>query len=101
MLLLLCLYVSVDLANPMIAGAFHFDPDESVEAVRADRSSPVPLAPVNTTAPTFGDDLDRNPVLRLAPRGATPVGRSFRQGFAPPWPHSGPIADLTSPTDDH
>ncbi|MBI2014339.1 MAG: hypothetical protein HYS77_02180, partial [Candidatus Rokubacteria bacterium] len=51
-LAILCvvLYVVLDFSNPLIPGAVSFDPDESVEAVRAGRvaapaATATPLAP--------------------------------------------------------
>jgi hypothetical protein len=64
----LLLYVTLDFANPLMAGAVCFDPDRSVEAVGRARS-PVPAATILTgpavlPAPPV-DEPD--PGLRLAP----------------------------------
>lgn len=45
-LLLLLFYVALDFSNPLIPGAVSFDPDESVEGVRAGRVA----APAATAA---------------------------------------------------
>ncbi|MBI2158262.1 MAG: hypothetical protein HYU26_15380, partial [Candidatus Rokubacteria bacterium] len=37
---LLLLYVALDFSNPLMPGAVSFDPDDSVEAVRAGRLEP-------------------------------------------------------------
>jgi hypothetical protein len=37
LLLFVVLYVGLDLSNPMIEGAFRFDPGDSIEGVRAER----------------------------------------------------------------
>jgi hypothetical protein len=38
LILAIALYVGLDLANPFMPGAFHFDPEESVEGISTERS---------------------------------------------------------------
>jgi hypothetical protein len=38
LVLAIALYVALDLTNPFMPGAFHFDPEESVEGISTERS---------------------------------------------------------------
>jgi hypothetical protein len=66
------IYVSLDLSNPLMAGAFNFNPEECVEAMHA--GSQRLHAPSVVTMPTALDDqrvMDRESLLvrrRLAAR---------------------------------
>jgi hypothetical protein len=95
--LLLTLYVSLDLANPWMPGAFRFNPDESVEGVRAQDP---------TTRPQFGPVATHRPLRADSETGSRPTVRrpdfrasrqwfvDLRQGHSPP-------ADPPSTTEDH
>jgi hypothetical protein len=97
--LVLLVYLSLDLANPLMPGALRFDPDASVEAVRAHGQRHAPPLPA---MPAGGLPLDPE---RLAPAAAVGLGaapapspldwlvtiRRSHQASAPP-PH---------PSEDH
>lgn len=77
---LLALYVSLDLACPVVPGAFAFAPDESAEAVRQTRWVPPPPAALTVVArvepsPAMAQPLRPRPEracrpLILAPRSS-------------------------------
>jgi hypothetical protein len=64
--LVFLLYLTVDLTNPFVAGAFSFDPDECVEALTYRASSSVDRADASGLPA-------RVPVVRLARPSPSPV----------------------------
>jgi hypothetical protein len=96
---LLILYVSLDFANPMMPGAVSFDPDDSVEAIRPDRSrvdgdaAPAPPGPA-------AERLEPSRLVRLAARPAPGIVPPRR---APVLPRLRPARspDPAPGSDDH
>ena len=96
--LTLLLYVTLDCANPLMAGAVCFDPDTSVEAVTFARS--FPSAGASLTAPVVGVVPPAPTPARLgvgagvsvapAPAGAVaPRARAGRDLVGDPTPEDG------------
>jgi len=58
MLLAFLLYLTLDLSNPFVAGAFNFNPDECVEGIQRTSSSPqradAPALPVRVPMVRLG-----------------------------------------------
>ena len=88
--LLLILYVSLDFANPMMPGAVSFDPDDSVEAVRPDRSradgDAAPEAPgpaPERPEPGLLVRLAARPAPGIVPPRRAPVLPRFRPARSP------------------
>ncbi len=96
--LLLLLYVSLDLANPLMPGALHFV-DGSVEAVEADRARPGDMwAP----APTAEVPAPVPPARLLqAPVRSSPVIVACQQEGLPLRHSAAPSRDPSSPSEDH
>lgn len=96
--LLVVVYVSLDLSNPMMPGALAFGIEETVEVLPSDRfrdethAPLVPLAP----APRRLDSPDWSPARR---RPLPPVTPRIRQARAPRVPPSASIP--ASPAEDH
>lgn len=91
-------YVVLDLACPLVPGAFSFDPAQSVDAVSAWRARPAALTRVAPAPPTMTADPLRGETLRHVV--AAPV-------VPPPvlWQaHAGPadvrVCDARPPVDD-
>jgi hypothetical protein len=98
--LLLLIYVSLDLTNPFIQGAFSFNPDDSVEGIsRHHRGG----APVPSTADTPATAIEPAPTDRAAAIARRLPSRHHALGE---WlvdvreAHAA-LADPQSPTDDH
>ncbi|MBI1964092.1 MAG: hypothetical protein HYS37_12045 [Candidatus Rokubacteria bacterium] len=74
---LLLLYVALDFSNPLMPGAVSFDPDDSVEAVRAGRLEPpaaaVAVTPVPAPARVESAPPTRPALRRPAGPAAPPV----------------------------
>ncbi len=94
---LLLLYVAMDFANPMMPGAFEFEPAESVEALRGERNRVI--APTDLPAP--------NPLvvseLPPRPREEGVVRNPFPAELFIPVKRAHLLAagDSASPGDDH
>jgi hypothetical protein len=77
LVLLLGLYVTLDLANPFMPGAFNFNPDESVDGVRLhyevfrSRLAAIP------TPPSIRDAALKLPVVTPQPADPPPVSEWF------------------------
>jgi hypothetical protein len=84
-------YVVLDLACPLVPGAFSFDPDESVDAVSAHRLRP-PAVP-RVVAPTFAAAPVRV-FVDVATHAAAPSSRLSPVGWQS---HAGP--DRTAASD--
>ena len=97
-LLALLLYVSVDCANPMMAGAVCFDPDACVEAVTHARS--LPSTATANTAPAVTIAAEAVAVERLVRRpGASPSSGAGGEVVQRPRARLAPAGE-TSPEDD-
>jgi hypothetical protein len=97
-LLALLLYVSVDCANPMMAGAVCFDPDSCVEAVTHARSLPFAGTANTATAVSIAsaavapERLDRSPGVSASSGAVGEVAQRPRARLSP--------VSETSPEDD-
>ena len=90
LVLLLLVYVAVDFANPLMPGAVSFNPDDSVEAVRASQAR-VGDAPVVAVSPRVADRLQTpasgRPIARVEPVILPPrerLGHRLRAPAPPP-----------------
>lgn len=96
--LLLSLYVSLDVANPLMPGAVQFV-DGSVEVVQAERarseslSAPAPLVRLPT--------LERPQVAVQAPPRSHPITVDRRQALRPVRRPSDASSAPPSPSEDH
>jgi hypothetical protein len=93
LILMIAVYVSLDLTNPFMPGAFIFDPEQSVEGVHGERGR-VPLVVLATPAPP-----------RVATEGSEPARRrpapTARKWFAEPPTAHVPASDPPPLADDH
>ncbi|HEX9818185.1 MAG TPA: hypothetical protein VGD07_01035 [Methylomirabilota bacterium] len=97
-LLALLLYVSVDCANPMMAGAVCFDPDTCVEAVTHARA--LPSAGTANTAPAATIASAAVALGRLVRRpGVSPSSGAGAEVAQRPRARLAPVGE-TSPEDD-
>ena len=91
------LYVTLDLSNPFVAGAFNFNPDECVEATQRDqRADVVDDRATQTAQPVRQLQAEMQRVVARAP---APTPRSD-------WRSPAPVAHVLSasppsPTEDH
>lgn len=90
LVLLLLVYVAVDFANPLMPGAVSFNPDDSVEGVRASQAR-VGDAPVMAVPPRGPDRLQTpasgRPIARVEPVIPPPrerLGHRLRAPAPPP-----------------
>ena len=65
------LYVTLDLANPFMPGAFNFNPDDSVDGVRLHHEVFRSRLAVILTPPSIRDTTLRRPVI--TPQSAEPA----------------------------
>lgn len=72
------LYVALDFANPMIPGAVTFDPDDTVEAVRADGAAALEQLIVIAPAPAPDAVAPARLVPLVAPAPRTVPGAHRR-----------------------
>src|SRR5262245_11240645 len=98
--LLLVLYLSADLTNPFMPGAFRFSAEESVEATggtRPDRRPTVSSSRVKVTLP----EPSRVSDLSRPERGAGAPTTAFDQWFVDLRRAHSPFHEPPSSTDDH
>lgn len=97
LILLVSLYVTLDLANPFMPGAFQFDVDSSVEATRRQPPSPVMRLAAPDAPPAA---LDRaSPSARVQqPIGPRPTVGAWLGDLRAR--HPAP-AEPPAPSDDH
>lgn len=90
-------YLTLDLSNPFVAGAFNFDPDECVEAAqRQQRADAATNAPTHVGQPVRPHRTDLQPVVRRTP------APDSRNGWRSPAPVAHALAAPSlSPTEDH
>ncbi|HBH01064.1 MAG TPA: hypothetical protein DDZ42_03920 [Candidatus Rokubacteria bacterium] len=98
-ILFVLLYVAFDFANPLMPGAVSFDPDDSVEAVRASQAGAGDAAVVAVPP--------RAPERLQAPAGARPLAR-VASAVRPPrerlghlWRAPARLAAPPQPSEDH
>ena len=96
LIFLLGLYVSLDLANPFMPGAFNFNPDDSVDGVRLQYEVFRSRLAVIPTPPSIRDAALKRPVVTPQPADPPAVSEWFvdlrqRQSSSSEPP----------PTDDH
>ena len=77
LILLLGLYVSLDLANPFMPGAFNFNPDDSVDGVRLYQEVFRSRLAVIPTPPSIRDAPLKRPVVSLQPAHPPAVSEWF------------------------
>jgi hypothetical protein len=89
LVLAIAMYVALDLTNPFIPGAFHFDPEESVEGISTERSwkaavvFPAPIVPrVERAKPLPASPRLRDP--RARQRSVEPGPAHVRDPEPPP-----------------
>jgi hypothetical protein len=94
------LYVSLDLTNPFIPGAFRFDPDASVEGVQLKHEVRHPLA----AARWVPESTEASAPQRARPGwgAASPAGRRRQDDWLIGLRRAhGPGSDPAPPSDDH
>lgn len=96
LILLVAIYVTLDLANPFMPGAFEFDADRSVEATRRQPADPGmrPALPETEAPATSTSPRQVRPERPVGPPPAVAWLSDLRAR------HGGP-ADPPSPSDDH
>jgi hypothetical protein len=99
LVLVIGLYVSVDLANPWMPGAFVFDPGESVDGLSVRRGV------VNAPDPC-GTAVDFTPVRKVPAARVIASPETPRPSLQTAWVVEarrahGPTSDLASPGEDH
>ena len=77
LILLLGLYVSLDLANPFMPGAFNFNPDDSVDGVRLHYEVFRSRLAVIPTPPSIRDAALKRPVVTPQPAEPPAVSEWF------------------------
>jgi hypothetical protein len=95
--LLIALYVSLDLTNPFIGGAFSFEIEESLDAVSRQHERLHPEAgalALPEPRPPRGERARHAPVGRLQTRRLEEWSGQLRQAQAS-------LSDPQSPTEDH
>jgi hypothetical protein len=94
------LYLTLDLTNPFIAGAFTFDPDGCVDGLHHRASSATERADASVVPA-------RRPVARLAPPSPSPVrplagGRhTILEWLVASREDAHAVGDSPAPSDDH
>ena len=99
LVLLIALYVSVDLADPWMPGAFVFDPAKSVDALSTRRDgagAPDDRGPASDLTLTGGPQ----PVKGRALQRISPARPQSQWGGGPRRAHV-PSTDLAPPGDEH
>ena len=91
------IYVTLDLSNPFVAGAFNFNPDECVEATQRDQRADAVADRAMQTAQSARQQQAET--RRIAARAPTPTPRTD-------WRSPAPVAHVAaasppSPTEDH
>ena len=84
LIFLLGLYVSLDLANPFMPGAFNFNPDDSVDGVRLQYEVFRSRLAVIPTPPSIRDAALKRPVVTSATSGSAGRQRMVRGSEATP-----------------
>jgi hypothetical protein len=74
--LVIAVYLSLDVTNPMMPGAFVFGVDDSVELRQADRFRPQANAPRLAPAPVRDAPLEPPPIVATPARTPTPLRRA-------------------------
>ncbi len=97
LILLLVLYVSLDLANPFMPGAFSFNPDDSVDAVRLHHEVFRSRLAAISTPPSIRDAALKRPVI--APQPAEP--RAVSGCFVDLRQRQSASSDPPAATEDH
>jgi hypothetical protein len=96
--LLVALYVSLDLTNPFVGGAFSFELDESLDAVSRPHERLHPEA--GTLAVPEPPRLRRGERVRPAPVGNLPT-RRLDEWLGQLRPAQASLSDPQSATEDH
>jgi hypothetical protein len=90
-------YVTLDLSNPFVAGAFNFNPDECVEAAQREQHAGLVLDSATRTVPRVRQQPVERP--RVVRRALVPDSRN---DWRSPAPAAHAVAALPpSPTEDH
>ncbi|HUP36859.1 MAG TPA: hypothetical protein VNC82_15600 [Candidatus Limnocylindria bacterium] len=90
---MIAIYVGFDLVNPLMPGAFIFDPGPSVEGVPGERGRQQPLGPATPAAPRVQTDGTPAPLPRLA--------TTTRKWLGEPRPAHVPASDPPPLSEDH
>lgn len=100
--LLFLLYVSLDLSNPLIPGAFNFNPDESVDAVLRYREGAAPPLAVHWT-PTPPPRLDADTGARPGAAADRLVGllRHVDEWLVDVRRAHAPVPEVSTLSEDH
>ncbi len=97
--LVLLLYLAVDLSNPLVPGAFAFDPDETQDAIR-DARAPLDecvLSPALSLAAAGQREVPERATLLVLP---APLPR-MPVAARPARSRSAPTRERPSPSEDH
>jgi hypothetical protein len=94
LVLAIAIYVGLDLTNPFMPGAFIFDPEQTVEGLRSERSGPPVAAPTAPAAPRVGLPAARSAPLR-------PSAPAPGRWPAEPRPAHVPGSDPPPPSEEH
>jgi hypothetical protein len=90
----IAIYVSLDLSNPFMPGAFIFDPEQSVEGLHGERGR----EQIITVAPPVAPRVETDEAPARSARRPAPMARRW---LAEPRPAHVPAGEPPPPSDDH